>query len=534
MCRVALINPPNLVAEGREGENAVPPLGLGYIAAVLRQHGFTADIFDFAEHLSTSPDELERLGLFDYELYGFTAYTKTFRGALPLIELLAECRPEGLVVFGGPHATPCARELLERYPEIDVVVRNEGELPTLQLARHVACGEPPLSEIAGLVYRAPGSGEIVANPDPLELVVLDELPLPVRSHRVGPPYRTVTYRRHQEAAEIHFMSSSRGCPKRCTFCSIIVMAPKFRFRSVASLMDEIRVCYAERPFGHISFVDANFFVHVRRTIEFSRRLHEWNPEVTWSGTATADFVARHAAVLAEIGAVNCASLELGIESGSPAVLRRFNKRTTVEQNLAAIELLASSGIDLELDFIMFDPETTMDELHENWAFFRRADLMGYHPVDHLYNPLKLYPGTPARDRYVQAFGLEPHHLMRLVPPFVHRDVGQVYEVMEEFSRIYQQRIDAALEALATILLAMRRYPERQLADPRRVAASTVRLRHAPYHFFEELLNGISAGAIPEDAGLQELRQFDSMANVRALLASASDLMQASARVAAVA
>ena len=288
------------------------------------------------------------------------------------------------------------------------------------------------------------------------------------------------------------MSSSRGCPKRCTFCSIIVMAPKFRFRSVESLMDELRACHAEQPFGHISFVDANFFVHVRRTLEFSRRLHEWNPEITWAGTATADFVARHAEVLAEIGALNCAQLELGIESGSPSVLRRFNKRTTVEQNLAAIELLAYAGIDLELDFIMFDPETTLDELRENWEFFARADLMGYHPVEHLYNALKLYPGTPARDRYVELFGLKPQHLMRLVPPFVHRDVARVYAVMEEFSRIYQQRIDAALEALATVLRAAQRDPERDLANPGRVAATAVRLRHAPYSFFDELLSGVSA------------------------------------------
>jgi radical SAM superfamily enzyme YgiQ (UPF0313 family) len=525
MCRVALINPSNLVATGQEGENAVPPLGLAYIAAVLREHGFTADIFDLAERPAIGPQELEELGFLDYDLYGFTAYTKTFRGALPIIRLLATARPQATVLFGGPHATPCAQELLETYPEIDLVVRNEGELATLQIAQHLPYGAPRLEEIPALVYRAPDRG-VVTNPDALELVALDDLPHPVADYRVSPSYHTVTYRRHREAARIHFMSSSRGCPKRCTFCSIIVMSPKFRFRSVESLMDEIRDRYEQEQFGHISFVDANFFVHVRRTLEFSRRLYEWNPGVTWAGTATADFVARHAEVLAEIGSLNCAQLELGIESGSPSVLRRFNKRTTVEQNLAAIELLEYAGIDLELDFIMFDPETTLDELRENWGFFVRADLLGYHPAEHLYNALKLYPGTPARDHYIERFNLKSEHLMRLVPPFVHEDVGRVYAIMSEFSKVYQQRIDAALDALAALLRVVQRHPERNLADPPRVAATAVRLRHAPYRFFAELLTQISSGALAEDVSLQDLRGLDSLVNARDVLASAGDLLPA--------
>ena len=185
MCRVALINPPNLVAAGQEGENAVPPLGLAYIAAVLRQHGFTAEIFDFAERPSIRREELERLRFSDYELYGFTAYTKTFRGALPSSGCWARPGRRQRSSSAALTRRRVRGELLETYPEIDVVVRNEGELATLRLARHVACGEPPLEEIAGLVYRAPDGG-IIENPDPLDLVVLDELPHPIRDYRVSP------------------------------------------------------------------------------------------------------------------------------------------------------------------------------------------------------------------------------------------------------------------------------------------------------------------------------------------------------------
>jgi Radical SAM superfamily len=278
------------------------------------------------------------------------------------------------------------------------------------------------------------------------------------------------------------------------------MSPKYRFRSVGSLMTELEHLYAAEPFGHVSFSDPNFFVHFRRTLEFSRALHAWRPEITWSGTATADFVARHAEVLDEIGGLNCASLELGVESGNDSVLQRFNKRTTVDQNLRAIELLEGAGIALELDFIMFDPESTLDELRENLSFLRRAGLLGHHPADHLYNALKIYPGTPARDRYIEMFGLRPNHLMKLTPPFLNPDVACVHRLATNFFRVHQSRIDAELRRLESLL----RNPTSAVEeDLKAMALAAVALRHVPYQFFEELLDGVADGALPLDASLAE-------------------------------
>ena len=182
-------------------------------------------------------------------------------------------------------------------------------------------------------------------------------------------------------------------------------------------MAEIIDLHAVAPFGHVYFVDANFAVSAKRTLAFSRALHKWNPTITWSGTATADLILRHADVLPEIGRLNCAHLEIGIESGSESQLARYNKRTSLSDNVNAIRLLRRCGISLGLDFIMFDPETTIGELRQNLTFLHQAELFGTSPPACLFNSMRLYPGTPARTRYIEMLELPDHHLASIEPPF---------------------------------------------------------------------------------------------------------------------
>jgi radical SAM superfamily enzyme YgiQ (UPF0313 family) len=247
--RVALINPPNTRANVREEANAVPPLGLAYIAATLRADGFPADLFDLGDVTDCDSHKLSDIGLLEYDVYGLTSYTKTFAAAREVAQLLRHLCPLAKVVFGGPHVTPCAAEVLSKHLEIDCIICNDGERPMLALCRHLELGIPRLTEIGNLVFRSE-CGSIIINPEDSELVALDELPFPVRDWRFEPEREVIEHRRQNGPARTVFMSSSRGCPKRCTFCSIIVMNPKYRFRSVASLLTEIKELHAREPWAY--------------------------------------------------------------------------------------------------------------------------------------------------------------------------------------------------------------------------------------------------------------------------------------------
>jgi radical SAM superfamily enzyme YgiQ (UPF0313 family) len=511
---VALVNPPDPVRGADPAEQGPPPLGLCSIAAYLRAAGVRCDLFDLCA--VDRLDDVATTGLLDHDVVGITAYTKTIRSAIEVARWVKARRPGTTVVLGGPHATPCATELLAAEPAVDVVVRNDGEAPMLALAEELASGAPDLASVPSLTWRAHGTSVlgVRSNPGLSPPLALDDLPAPARDFVVEPVRDTTEWRRAAGPAPSAFVSTSRGCPKRCTFCSIIVMNPRWRFRSVDHVMDELRALDRAAPFGHVGILDANFFVHAGRVRAFDAALAAWRPDVTWSSTATADKVRANPDVITAI-APRCTFLEVGIESGSESVLARMGKRTTVADNMAAIELLRANGIRLDLDFIMFDPWTTTAELAENLEFLRATELLGYLPADPVFNAVRIYPGTEVHERCVREFGLRPRHDMDVRPPFVHPEVATVHGTMARWRSRYLKEIQALAPRLAAAGTT-------RPADAQHGRSLSVRLRHLPYRLVEELLAcdpGTHATADPGEV----LDALATTARTEALLADARRL-----------
>jgi radical SAM superfamily enzyme YgiQ (UPF0313 family) len=489
--RAALVNPPDTFEPDNHREHAPEPLGICYIAAYAREHGHDVDLYDLAEYPSARMWQAVAAPLAGYPVVGLTSYTKTFPAALALARWIRRRNPRARIVLGGPHATPCAEEILTEHDEIDYIVKNDGELPFTALLDELAGPASRLDRVPSLVWRSDGT--IVSNPLPTGNVVLDDYPFPRRTFAVG-PVRDMTKKLGGGQDPAVCLVSSRGCPKRCTFCSIIVMNPRWRARSTGNMLTELAELRAERDFTHITFMDANFFVDYRRAVEFSDALYAWDRSVTWSGTATVDHVSRHPEQIAAI-AKNCAYLEVGLESGCQSVLDRFGKRTTVEHNLRAIEILRATGIGLDVDFIMYDPWTSLDELHENRRFLDTADLLGYWPADLLFNPLKLYPGTAAQRRAIEFFRLEDRRQTELLAPFVHEPVEYVYRTMSGFRDLVYDRVAELPQLLDGAVRARRTAP----GDPvsavtaQRMQSAMIRLRHSSYLAFDEVL---AAAAMP--------------------------------------
>ena len=460
--RVALVNPPNSVANGEVGANAPPPLGIAYIAAYLRAAGEAVDLFDLSDEVPLDVGELERVNFFAYDVYGFTSYTKTFPALLTVVRTLKSRHPGATVVLGGPHVSPMPIDILRKHKLVDFVISNEGEIAMLQLIRALS-GHSPLEAVQNLCFRRghvgsheDGNGtalEYTFVQTSVEPVYLppDDLPFPARDYKIEPIREAFESRRRDTPERIQYMCSSRGCPKRCSFCSIIVMSPKYRARSAESLMRELTILYREQPFGHVQFLDANFFVLPARALEFARALHAWNPSITWSGSATADWICRHADVIRELGDMNCLSLEVGIENGSEVNLKRYNKRTTVDHNVAAVHILEDAGIELDLDFVLFDSETTLADIRANLCFLKELGLLDYFPAEHFFNALKLYPGTEARARFGhQALLAESYLDHELVPPFADSRVELIFSVMSDFASEVQPRIDAQIRQIDSV------------------------------------------------------------------------------------
>ena len=174
----------------------------------------------------------------------FSAYTKE---AIQTAQIVKKHHPDCKIVVGGHHATAMPERVMAS-SAVDFVLRGEGEVSMVRLAKAIVSGTG-YEDIPGLVYRKPdGSlhvGETVSVSNP------DDLPLPA-TQLIDQRY----YRRNKKAGAV--VVASRGCPLKCTYCSMGASSPfHYRRRSVASVFREIEMAVQQQHVGFIDFEDEN-------------------------------------------------------------------------------------------------------------------------------------------------------------------------------------------------------------------------------------------------------------------------------------
>jgi len=387
------------------------PLGLAYISAYLHSRGRDVDTYDFSDSL-TAPDELvRRFDLAHYRVVGLSFYNVNALLAFSMAQAIKEENPRCVVVAGGPHATAADVSMLRRHPEIDVVVRNEGEVTFLELVNAILRGDR-FTGIQGLSYRANlGEPDVICEPDRARIDNLDELPAPIVTFRGDQPEVPLVFpedpepylKRAGRTRDAVAMITSRSCPYNCSFCAIIIIGRQWRAASaekVAADFAELDKAAGNR-YQHVYFLDANFFVNARRAVRIGEALQRTKPGVTFSFATRANQVIKGKTHLERLRELGLRSIEIGIESASPQALERYAKDVTPEQNEEALEILRSLGIKLGLDFIMFDAESTITDLRLNLEFFERNGLDTYVPWESIFTYMTPYLGTPIRTHYEQ-------------------------------------------------------------------------------------------------------------------------------------
>ncbi len=393
------------------------PLGLGYINAWLRRHGFDSRIVNFSEWSWARAARFLKEERPD--LFGVSVFTFNRHEAMRLAALARAASPRCLIVAGGPHATHLAHHLLDRYPQIDVVVRGEGEETLLDLARTLAGARErggldrqrlgrSLASIAGITYRpgasrpggpafvGTGSGGTgrVDTPDRPVITDLDRLP-----HPAADP-ATIGV---DPVTQFEFVITSRGCPAACTFCS----SPDFwgrglRFRSASNMVEEIRLLRERHGVVYVSVRDDTFTVNKKRVIDFCRGLIESNIDLLWDCQSRVNAVDEER--LAWMRRAGCTHIQYGVESGSPRMLLRLNKGITTEQIRAAAAATRAAGLGLSIYLITGIDTETDDDLDSTVRLIEEI-----RPHDGLVSPLTVYPGTGLYEEAKRKFGLTDDH-----------------------------------------------------------------------------------------------------------------------------
>ncbi len=222
--KILLIQPPYPFSEFPK-----PSSALMYLGAVLKQGGVTVELLDL---LSTrfSLNKVEKaLTRFQPDLIGATSVTMNFPKAVQILQFCKKVSPTSKIVMGGPHVTFLSEETLQAFPEIDVIVRGEGEETIQELALSLDRRED-WGRIKGITFRHNGS--IIRNEDRPFIENLDRLPLPDRT--LFPLSRYLAM--HVPASVL----TSRGCPTGCSFCVGYRMTGRQgRFRDPRRVADEM-------------------------------------------------------------------------------------------------------------------------------------------------------------------------------------------------------------------------------------------------------------------------------------------------------
>jgi anaerobic magnesium-protoporphyrin IX monomethyl ester cyclase len=378
--RVLLVSPPFYRLLG--GHNDWPALGLGYLAAVLVQHGLEARVY----HTDRLPDRehISLRGIFDGQtqylrivhdpshplwteivdkivafrptLVGLSLVTPTFRGAALIAQAIKERNPSIKIVAGGPHATFMTQAVLD-CPAFDFIVRREGEYALLALAE----GQEPAT-IAGLTYRDE-RGEVHSNPDREFIADLDRLPFPDPRFDLNPRLVDQDY---------EMIITGRGCPYCCVFCaSPRLWQRKVRLRSVENVLAELRFKYETYGARRFYFIDDTFNFDQQRTADLCRAIISAGLEIGWMCEARLDHLSRD--LLAVMRQAGCKRIKLGVESGSERVLRLMKKGISLPQVRQVVGLVKEAGIDLTLYFLLGFPGETVDEARQTVALARELD-----------------------------------------------------------------------------------------------------------------------------------------------------------------
>jgi anaerobic magnesium-protoporphyrin IX monomethyl ester cyclase len=272
-------------------------------------------------------------------------------------------------------------ELL-KYPEIDIVVINEGEI-TITEVLHAIETQKGLNDIQGIIFRS--NGRVITTPQRDYIPNLDSLCFP---HDYAPEVLK-DYNSYPKTA-FENIFTIRGCPYNCFFCgSRNIWTRKVRYRSPESVVKEI-IALQNIGLKFIHFDDDTFGVSSKYINDLCSALTQHCPGLKWSCELPVQLVNEQNISLMK--SAGCSAIQIGIESGNNEILTAIRKNFTIEEALAACELIDKKGIALHVFFIVGFPFDTESTLRDTINVMKRVKCEFV-----IYSIFTPYPGTEAFD-----------------------------------------------------------------------------------------------------------------------------------------
>lgn len=380
---ILLINPAINPASQNKIVNAmvtnILPTSLGSLVAFLNGAGIESIRIIDEQMDFIKDDELARVisSLERPRIIGISVLTISSKRAYELAEKIKAIDPGSTVVLGGIHPTVLPEEAL-RHSGVDAVVRGEGEETFLEIIRNIF-QDKDYRKIPGMSFIM--NGKVTHNPERPLITDLDNIP-PFPYHMFEKDVK-----RYNSFAAV---SSSRGCPYSCTFCSSRnISGKKYRYFSVGRIIYEIKLLVEKYGQKTVWFMDDNPAANPNRFIRLLDGIIEngLHKKAQFHCSMRGDNLNEE--ILKKCKTANFKIIYFGLETMSEPLMEIINKAETVKQVTDAIKKTHAAGLAAGATLIFGLPTETRKD---RWDAIRAVRKLPLQTVR--FNTLTPYPGTP--------------------------------------------------------------------------------------------------------------------------------------------
>jgi len=374
--KILLLSPPTISAIKTVIGTTGPPLGLAYLASVVRDEHDVRIVDSLAEEC-TYGDVKRILKKYDPDVIGITSTTSMVPDAYTVAKMAKGINENVKVVMGGPHVTFVPERTFRECPYIDFIVRGEGEITFKKLIDALEKNKDP-SNILGLSLNT--HVKIKNNPPRPLIKDVDTIPMP--------SYDLLPMKKYQvDGVRFGTVMTSRGCPFNCVFCSSsLQFGKRWRGHSDARVIEELKHLHEKYKIREIEFLDDTFTLNGSRAIKICKKIVEEGLDISWSASSRVDLFSDEIAQAMKRGGAH--TVYFGIESGSQKTLNFIGKGITPEQSIDAVEKAKKYKLCALGAFVLGFPDETRGDIKKTIKLSKKVG------VDYAQFTIATpYPGT---------------------------------------------------------------------------------------------------------------------------------------------
>lgn len=432
---IVLISPPPEYTSGKGASLGGPEhLGLGYLASALKNYGYDVYIKNYEEMPINEETACEEVLALNPILIGISPTSYSINWSINFGKNIKK-KSKVYICLGGHLATHLGNTILDKNPCFDIVSVGDGEKAICELVNHITQGENKFNDIENLIFRD-DSNNIIHSSSSKELYSLDDLEWPMRPDG------------NRRSARIVM---SRGCLYNCDFCTTpSFYNNKIRYRSLEDVVSEMVSLYQEKGTKQFFFTDDSFLINrqdsIERAYKFIDLIKRELPDIEFRCEIRADVISKNMDLIKQLYRSGMKYLFVGYESCLDNDLKIYNKHCDSSIIMEIPKLLRDIGISVIPGFIMYNQETTFDDLKRKIDFLLQNNYL--YRTTFFSRTCMGYPGSQMFREMMDTFNYDKERSndYLLYPSFSNDGIRTMSKAFQEIEMLY---LDIDLKLLHT-------------------------------------------------------------------------------------